>query len=377
MLVIIERFDAAEKNYKKAIDIYLQNIRAHEKLGDLFVKSCRYKEAVEKYNTILIINPNSNSDVHLKLGDVLYELKDYNEAKKTYEFAITHPKTKKGRTLSKLHDHLGKTLLKLKKYEDAEKEFREAIKHNQYHAGAYNNLGILFIEKGDEEKDEAERRKLYEVALENFNKSLGIKPGFPGAHYRAHNNKGIVLKKLKRISEAKECFEKAISDNPNFGDAYTNLGVLYSEEFQEYDKAMESFEEAVRLDPSNHKAYSNLMLAKLKIIKKDNINWWQTSGEKKFAMKTIIACLIFSFILALIFVILSILKGSQSITETETVVESLNITTVTMKYSFAIFSQIIILIGILVLLLCFPQIKKLKLDSSGVEFEMEKPREDS
>ncbi|WP_250868950.1 hypothetical protein [Methanococcoides seepicolus] len=68
---------------------------------------------------------------------------------------------------------------------------------------------------------------------------------------------------------------------------------------------------------------------------------------------------------------------SQSIIETNTITESLsNITTTTTRNSITIFSQIMILIGTVVLLLCSPYITKLKLTSSGVEFEMENPRED-
>ncbi|MCM1987604.1 tetratricopeptide repeat protein [Methanococcoides seepicolus] len=169
-----------------------------------------------------------------------------------------------------------------------------------------------------------------------------------------------------------------MSENPNFVDSYTNLGVLYAEDLKDYDKAIEKFEETIILDPSNHKAYSNLILAKLKIVKSENVDWWQTSAIKKVTMCILIFLLLSLILMALYSIILSTFYNeSQSIIETNTITESLsNITTTTTRNSITIFSQIMILIGTVVLLLCSPYITKLKLTSSGVEFEMENPRED-
>ena len=68
--------------------------------------------------------------------------------------------------------------------------------------------------------------------------------------------------------------------------------------------------------------------------------------------------------------------GSENIIQTQKTVESFgNITINTTKNNTVSFEQTIILIGIVVLLLFLPNIKKLKLATTGVEFEKESPKE--
>lgn len=371
MLIKTERFEDAQLQYKKAIRDNPKNIQARKNLGDFFSKHGKYKEAELEYRKVLKIDP-CFIKIQFNLGDVLYELKSYEKAKEAYEEVIFHPKKINKKKLANVYDHLGKALLKLKRYDEARKKFEEAINLNEYHAGAYNNLGILFKEQGDEEIDEIRRTELYEKALEKLEESLRIVPNYA----IAHNNRGIVFRDLNRISEAKECFERAISEKPNFVDAHTNLGVLYAEELNNYNKAIEKFEEAIRLNPSNHKAYLNLILAKSK-IKREDVDWWQTSRTKQIAEKILISLLVILILSALYSLALPVLYGSQSITETKTNMESFgNITTTTIRNNVVDFTQIIILIGTIVLLLFFPKIKKLKLAPSGIEFEIENPKEE-
>lgn len=373
MLKKIERFEDAQHQYKKAIRDNPKNIQARKNRGDLLFELGKYKEAEEEYSKVLEINP-SFIEIQHSLGDVLYELKSYEKAKEAYEKAIFPPKPIKiNKKLANVYDHLGKALLKLKRYSEAMEKFEKAINLNKYHAGAYNNLGILFKEQGDDEKDKVRRTKLYEEALKKFDSAQQIVPNYA----IAHNNSGIVLRNLKRISEAKECFERAIRENPNFVDAHTNLGVLYAEESNNYDKAMEEFEEAIRLNPRGHKAYSNLMLAKIK-KKTEDIDWWQTSRTKQIAEHFLVLFLVFSILLALYSLALPVWYGYQNIIETETITGSFgNTTIITTSDNIVNFTQLVILIGILILLLFLPKIKKLKLTPTGVEFEIENPREET
>ena len=338
MLKKIERFEDAQRQYKRAIGENPKNIQARKNRGDLFFKLGKYKEAEEEYSKVLEINP-SFIEIQYSLGDVLYELKSYEKAKEAYKKAIFPPKPIKiNKKLANVYDHLGKALLKLKRYSEAIKNFEKAIKLNKYHTGAYNNLGILFKEQGDDEKDKVRRTKLYEEALKEFGTAQQINPNYA----IAHNNSGIVLRDLKRISEAKECFERAIRENPNFVDAHTNLGVLYVEESNNYDKAMEEFEEAIRLDPRSHKAYSNLMLAKIK-KKTEDIDWWQTSMTKQIAEFFLVLFLVFSILLALYSLALPVWCGYQNITETETITGSFgNTTIITTNDNFVNFTHLAI-----------------------------------
>ena len=51
-------------------------------------------------------------------------------------------------------------------------------------------------------------------------------------------------------------FNKAISLNPAYAEAYSNRGVVFYEN-KEYDKALQDYDKAISLDPKLANAYNN------------------------------------------------------------------------------------------------------------------------
>jgi hypothetical protein len=59
------------------------------------------------------------------------------------------------------------------------------------------------------------------------------------------------------LQKAKECYEKAITINPNHASVHNNLGVIYSN-LEEYQKAIGCYEKAVTINPNFFEALSNI-----------------------------------------------------------------------------------------------------------------------
>jgi tetratricopeptide (TPR) repeat protein len=331
--------------------------------------------------------------IQFKSGDALYELMKYEESIKVYEKIIHNFKNIKGKEIANVYGHLGKSQLKLKKYREAKHSFEKAIELNSHHSGAYNNLGMLLKEQGDAEKDEDKKKKLYEDAHEKFKHSLDIikkelDNKQPSKTLRSlkifekyaivNNNLGIILSNLKEYRDSRKFFEEAIAIKPNFVDAYVNLGVLFTEEGN-YDEAIKNFETAIELDPSNYKAYFNLISSKSK-IKIQDIDWLQTINWKRITAYIFIPGLCVLIFITLYSLIISIFFGSQEIIETNTTIGLLsNITTTKTIKNTVNFSQELLFIGMIILLIILPslltRIKTLKLSTSGIELEMETPKE--
>jgi len=81
------------------------------------------------------------------------------------------------------------------------------IRHNP-NAVAYNNLGIIFLRRGQ-----------FPEAIEQFEQSLKINSG----NYLVHNNLGLALVESGRLLEAIEQFERALKIRPDYADARENL----------------------------------------------------------------------------------------------------------------------------------------------------------
>ncbi|NCS91409.1 MAG: tetratricopeptide repeat protein, partial [Candidatus Altiarchaeum hamiconexum] len=106
------------------------------------------------------INPNY-SEAHNNLGNLLQNLKRYEEAEKEYREAIRiNP------DYADAHNNLGNLLQNLKRYEEAEKEYREAIKINPNDILAHQNISELYFVIKDYKKSLEYAEKSLEISKE-------------------------------------------------------------------------------------------------------------------------------------------------------------------------------------------------------------------
>ena len=62
---------------------------------------------------------------------------------------------------------------------------------------------------------------------------------------------------LNKYQEAKSNLKKAIELQPDYAEAYNNLGNAYKE-MEEYNEAILVYEKAIELNPQYYEAYNNL-----------------------------------------------------------------------------------------------------------------------
>jgi tetratricopeptide (TPR) repeat protein len=100
--------------------------------------------------------------------------------------------------------------------------------------------------------------KQYPLSLQYFKKALAIEPEFP----EAWNNLGTLYLILKEWDKAIPCFKRAAETltykTPHF--AYNNLGLAYYH-IGNYPKAIENYREALRLAPDYSLCWDNLGVA--------------------------------------------------------------------------------------------------------------------
>jgi tetratricopeptide (TPR) repeat protein len=125
-------------------------------------KAGRKGEALEQLRAAIAHKPDY-ATAHSNLGNLLYDLKRYDEAEKEWRAAIRADPDH-----ATAHSNLGNLLYDLKRYDGAEKEYREAMRADPDDAEAHANLGFLLS---------AIDRK--EEAIQEFNTALNLKDQLP------------------------------------------------------------------------------------------------------------------------------------------------------------------------------------------------------
>lgn len=74
-------------------------------------------------------------------------------------------------------------------------------------------------------------------------------------HFMAYNNKGNVLKSLKKIDEAIDCYKKSLSINTGYSVALTNLCLILNEQ-EQLDEALKYGHQALEAAPTSVTAYT-------------------------------------------------------------------------------------------------------------------------
>ena len=259
-----------QRAYKIAIKSYNDSIRmdksnsavynnkgmAHFHLGD-------YTKALEAYALAININPNyaeaysNQAAVHLKLGDYRKAQASYQQAADLYEYVIAQEldETQKNmlqKRLASALTGLGDALYKLGDYREARRRYNGAIDLEPSKASAYIGRGDCRVQQG-----------YFKEALAEYKQAIKYDPNNPAVH----KGRGDAYQGLKQWKKALEAYAQSLLLKPNdAAEIYLLKGMAHLR-LEEYQQALEAFREYHRLSPDNIFSYKCLIatLGKLQL----------------------------------------------------------------------------------------------------------------
>ena len=133
-------------------------------------------------------------------------------------------------------------------YTDVEYLYITTIERNPECWMAYNNLGVLYSERGDSEK-----------AIDCYQNAIRINP----RDEKAYLNLGIVLKRLGQVDRAIEQYQTVLGVNPDSAEAHMLLGNALMAK-KKFPAAVAEYERALAICPeyaNAHFNYGNALVA--------------------------------------------------------------------------------------------------------------------
>ena len=220
------KFDDAEHNYKKAINLKPNYLHALNSLALILKQMHRLEESKSCYKRIISLKPDF-AKAYNNLSVILIELGDLDEAivnlKKAIGLKPDYPQA---------FFNLGLALRNSGLKEKATDEFKNAIALKPDYKIAYNFLGANLLDLGKNEE-----------ALESFQEVINLDP-FYAAGY---NNLGNTFLRMRSIESALQNYKKAIDLKPDYAEAYNNWGRALMLNF-DFHKAFELMEWRLQLE---------------------------------------------------------------------------------------------------------------------------------
>lgn len=187
------------------------NAQSAIKLGNRSFAQADYESALREYRSVPPSAGESYAQALYNIGVCYYELWRTSEAIDFYRKAI---EARSGR-YPRASYALGIALEDQKRMAEAKEAYKQSIVASGDFAMAHYRLGLVTAAEGD-----------YVTAATSFRKALG----HSGAHIPAsHNNLGVMLARLGRLTDARLEFEIALRETGgNFEDAAYNLKLCRS-----------------------------------------------------------------------------------------------------------------------------------------------------
>ncbi len=193
----------------------------------------------------------------LKLrADSLYRMERYDEALPVWMKVIEHAQGNKD-MLAEAHYYMANIFYNKADYNKAELEFKLALREDSTYIDAYQDLGLVYIVKGDYDRALISFRRILEFlpgdseATEWAHYTLGIRAYDKGLE---HFNYGFYDQAIRELSEAAKYLEKDTAYNYL---TYFLLGKSYYEKL-DYDAAQKHLEASMRLKPESAGVYTEL-----------------------------------------------------------------------------------------------------------------------
>jgi len=229
--VILEskgNYEKAAENYKRVLDADPLNTVFHVRLARCYQKTGRIDDAIREHKIALSISPDKASP-YLALSRLYIEEEKFAEARGLLEKAsVKFPENAPVFFYTGvIHEKMGNTRA-------AVENFRKTVELDPAFAQAYNYIGYIFAEDG-ENLDEA---------IELINKAIALEPENPAyidSLGWAYFKKEMTEKAVKELEKAARISERDPVIRAHLGDAYFKKGL--------FDKAMAQWKKALELDP--------------------------------------------------------------------------------------------------------------------------------
>jgi tetratricopeptide (TPR) repeat protein len=183
----------------------------------------------------------------LKIGNICQLTGHWNEAVRGYERVLE--KTNDDEVVSIVYNNLGLVYADKGEWDKAiefyEKSLETKEKVGDVHgmARTYNNLGLVYADKGEWDKT----IEFYDKSLETFEKVDDVH-----GMAQTYGNLGIVYARKGEWDKAIEFYEKSLETKEKVGNVhgmaqtYNNLGLVYADK-GEWDKAIEFYEKDLKI----------------------------------------------------------------------------------------------------------------------------------
>jgi tetratricopeptide (TPR) repeat protein len=151
-------------------------------------------------------------------------------------------------------NNLGLVFLQKGQVDQAIAKFQKALEINSSYGEARSNLGLALFQKGR-----------LDEAIMNYQKALEMNP----KSFVTHDDLGTALFQKGQVGEAIVQYKLALEIKPNDEEIRSNLGAVLLQEGK-LDEAIKQLQEALRLKPDFSPAQTNLARAEALVRRRDN-----------------------------------------------------------------------------------------------------------
>lgn len=212
-----------------------RNATYYVTLSDIYMTMGKLNNCIEALEKAEELDPENTAGL-LKQAEVYLILREYTRTidyvKRALEIDDYNPVAYfiRGYTLLETGDTL-----------KAVRDFMKAVEQDQQYYEAYMQLGLLYAMKNDP------------LAVGYYRNAINARPADPEPYYFL----GMYHQENADISRAIQAYEQLLTIDPDYVDAYYNLGYLNLVYLKDYDMAVRYFTDVVIRDPRRTEAWYN------------------------------------------------------------------------------------------------------------------------
>jgi TolB-like protein/Flp pilus assembly protein TadD len=256
----IARFREAEAACQRALVLDRRAASVYTALGNLYVSSGQYDQAILEFNTAIALG-NSSADAYLGLAEAYLHNNDPQSAEQAYGNAIDLQPN-----YWKAYMSMGDYLFGAGRAAEAIPYYRRITELMPQSESALDNLGLALFFSGS-----------FEQAEQAWQKSLALTPSAT-----AYANIATSRYFLERYDEAIALYHRALEFAPDDYELWGHLGDAYREHVEGAELAVVMYENAIKL------AYKRLQVNPSDVITLSHMGHYQAIvGERGLALEYI------------------------------------------------------------------------------------------